>query len=127
MADRPKILVVEDNALNMELVHDILSDSGYDVIEAEDGAAGLRLAREESPDLILMDVQLPGVDGLAVTRELRVDPRTRHIPVIAVTAHAMKGEQDRATAAGCAGFITKPLRMRELMETVARHLPKRPT
>jgi CheY-like chemotaxis protein len=118
MGDPAKILVVEDNPLNLELVRDILSANGYEVIEAADGAAGVEIALLEMPDLILMDLQLPGMDGLEATRRLRDDPRTSAIPIVAVTAHAMKGDDEKALAAGCTGFVTKPIRVREFSDAV---------
>jgi CheY-like chemotaxis protein len=113
-----KVLVVEDNPLNLELVRDILVAAGYDVLEAMDGAAGVEMAILERPDLILMDLQLPGLGGLEATRQLRARSETRSIPIVAVTAHAMKGEDQRALAAGCDGFVSKPIRVREFTETV---------
>ncbi|MEA2626878.1 MAG: two-component system, cell cycle response regulator DivK [Candidatus Binatota bacterium] len=122
--DRPavaaRILVVEDNPLNLELVTDMLSDEGYLVLQAEDETTALRLAREEGPDLILMDIQLPGADGLEITRKLRADPATGGIPIVALTAHAMRGEEEKARDAGCVGFLTKPLRMQDLLQAVAQ-------
>lgn len=120
-----KILVVEDNPLNLELLRDILLAEGYDVIEASDGAAGIEIARLERPDLILMDLQLPGIDGFEVTRRIRADARLASIPIIAVTAHAMKGDDERARAAGCAAFVTKPIEVRELVAVVAESLRRR--
>jgi CheY-like chemotaxis protein len=117
-----KILVVEDNPLNLELVRDILVGAGYVVVEAEDGETGLELARREKPDLILMDIQLPGLDGLEATRRMRADPELAAVPILALTAHAMRGEEERALAAGCDGFITKPIRLKEFSALVAAHL-----
>jgi CheY-like chemotaxis protein len=115
-----KILVIEDNPLNLELVRDILAAAGYEVLEAVDAATGLEIAFLELPDLILMDLQLPGMDGLEATRRLRVDARTAEIPIIAVTAHAMRGDDDKALAAGCTGFITKPIEVRKFAAAVAQ-------
>ena len=117
-----RILVIEDNALNLELVRDILVSEGYEVFEATDGAAGVEIAFLERPDLILMDLQLPGMDGLEATRRLRADERTAATPIIAVTAHAMRGDDEKALAAGCTGFITKPIQVRKFAEAVARIL-----
>ncbi|MBS2033340.1 response regulator [bacterium] len=103
------ILVVEDNPLNQELVTDLLEMSGHTVIPADSGESALELARSQTPDLILMDVSLPGKDGLAVTAELKADPRTRAIPVIAVTAHSMVKDRERIMASGCDGYVTKPI------------------
>lgn len=117
-----KILVVEDNPLNLELVRDILLGAGYEVIEAEDGEKSLEIALREKPDLVLMDIQLPGLDGLEATRRMRAEPELAGIPILALTAHAMRGEEERALAAGCDGFITKPIRLREFSALVAAHL-----
>ena len=102
-------MVVEDNALNFELVGDILEVNGFDVLHATTGEEGLRLAREHLPAMIIMDLSLPGMDGLAATRALRADPETMHLIIIALTAHAMRGDQDVALAAGCDGYLTKPI------------------
>ena len=117
-----RVLVVEDNPLNLELVRDILVGAGYDVLEAADGAAGVQIAQLEIPDLVLMDLQLPGLDGLEATRILRADPALRKTAIVALTAHAMRGEEERARAAGCDGFITKPIRVREFAGLVAAYL-----
>lgn len=119
---RRRVLVVEDNPLNLELVRDILVVAGYDVLEAVDGTAGVEIARLEKPDLVLMDLQLPGLDGLEATRILRADPALRKTAIVALTAHAMRGEEERALAAGCDGFITKPIRIREFAGLVATYL-----
>ncbi len=125
MPRSPKILVVEDNPLNLELLRDILLAEGYEVIEAGDGAAGIEIARLERPDLILMDLQLPGLDGLEATRQIRADSRIASIPIVAVTAHAMKGDDERAREAGCTGFVTKPIDVRQFAALVALSLPRR--
>ncbi len=117
-----KILVVENNPVNMRLVVLILEKMGHSVICAVDAEAGLTLAREERPRLILMDVQLPGMDGLEATRLLKQDDATRGIPVIALTALAMKGDEERIRAAGCDGYIGKPMRYKEFQTTVAAQL-----
>jgi two-component system, cell cycle response regulator DivK len=117
-----KILVVEDNPLNLELVRDILVATGYEVVEAGDGETSLELARREKPALILMDIQLPGLDGLEATRRMRADPELAGVPILALTAHAMRGEEERAIAAGCDGFVTKPIRLKEFSALVAAHL-----
>jgi len=114
----PRILVVEDNPMNLELVRDILTAQGYEVLEAADGATGVAIARRERPALILMDLQLPQLDGLEATRQIRCDPRLAHIPIVAVTAHAMKGDDEKARAAGCDGFVTKPCLPDDLVEKV---------
>jgi CheY-like chemotaxis protein len=117
-----KILVVEDNALNMELTADILAAAGYVVLRAENAEKGITLAREEKPALILMDVSLPGMDGLCAAAVLKGEAATREIPVIALTAHAMKGDEDKALAAGCQGYITKPIDTRALPSEVVGFL-----
>jgi len=116
------ILVVEDNAANMKLAVFLLQNAGYSVLSAPDAEAGLTLARQERPDLILMDIQLPGMDGLAATALLKRDEMTHAIPVIALTALAMKGDEERIRAAGCAGYIAKPMGYREVLATVAAQL-----
>jgi CheY-like chemotaxis protein len=116
--------VIEDNPMNLELMRDILAAAGYEVLEAADGAAGVEIALLEAPDLILMDLQLPGVDGYEATRRLRAEERTAATPIVAVTAHAMKGDDEKALAAGCTGFITKPIRVREFSDAVASYLER---
>jgi two-component system cell cycle response regulator len=116
------ILVVEDNPINMKLVRTLLQVEGYNILEAEDAARGLQLARDCMPDLILMDIQLPGVDGLSATRSIRDDAALKEIPVIALTAHAMQGDDQNAFDAGCDGYLTKPLDTRKFSETIRRHL-----
>lgn len=113
-----KVLVVEDNPANMKLVADLLHGEGYDVLQAEDGNAAVHLARKEKPDLILMDIQLPGMDGITAIRTLKGDQATAHIPIIAVTAFAMKEDERLARDAGCIDYITKPIRYRELLDIV---------
>jgi two-component system cell cycle response regulator DivK len=117
-----RILVVEDNPDNMLLTVMLLQSVGHEVLPAADAEAGLALARTERPDLILMDVQLPGMDGLAATMLLKADEATRAIPVIALTALAMKGDEERIRAAGCDGYIAKPMRMHEFLAAVAAQL-----
>jgi CheY-like chemotaxis protein len=116
------ILVVEDNPLNMELATDILQTAGYTVLQADDANNAIALAKSEKPDLILMDVSLPGMDGLVATAILKRDPQTSEIPLIALTAHAMKGDKERALAAGCDDYLTKPIDARVLVEAVARFI-----
>lgn len=117
-----RILVVEDNDLNMKLFRDLLIAQGYSVIHTRDGVEAFRLARTHKPDLILMDIQLPEVSGLEVTRWLKEDAGLKDIPVIAVTAFAMSGDEDRAKDAGCAAYVTKPISVRAFLETVANCL-----
>lgn len=113
------ILVIEDNPLNLELVTDLLEAGGFVVSPARTAEEGLRLARELPLDLILMDLSLPGMDGLAATRALKTDPATRRLPVIALTAHAMKGDQQTALEAGCDGYLSKPIDTRTFTQRVA--------
>ena len=117
-----RVLVVEDNPANMTLALFLLQSAGHDVLSATDAEAGLALARTEQPDLILMDIQLPGMDGLSATTQLKADDATRRIPVIALTALAMKGDEERIRAAGCDGYIGKPMRYKDFLATVAMHL-----
>jgi CheY-like chemotaxis protein len=117
------ILIVEDNPMNMELARDVLEAHGYRVRGTASATEALEVLRETLPDLILMDVQLPGLDGLELTRSLKQDPRTRDIIVVALTAHAMKGDRERILEAGCSGYIAKPIDTRALCREVARHLP----
>ena len=109
-----KIVVVEDNALNMELIADVLEAAGYEVFRARAAEEGLRMARRETPALVLMDISLPGMDGLSATMALKKDPATRDIPVVAVTAHVMPGDEQKVRAAGCAGYVTKPIDVQAL-------------
>lgn len=117
-----RILVVEDTLSNIKLAQVVLEHAGHTVLVAEDGPSGLRTAREQLPDLILMDVQLPGMDGMAVTRELKADAATAHIPVLALTAFAMKGDAEKIRAAGCDAYLAKPFQFPELLQTIDRLL-----
>jgi two-component system cell cycle response regulator DivK len=121
-----KVLIVEDNPANMTLAAFLLQSAGHTVINATDAEAGLTLARDEQPNLILMDIQLPGMDGLEATALLKRDQRTRAIPVIALTALAMKGDEERIRAAGCDGYIAKPLAYRDFLATIAAQLQTAP-
>jgi len=113
-----KILVIEDNAANMKLIALLLQNAGHATFSAADAETGLALAGAEQPDLILMDIQLPGMDGLAATALLKRDPTTAAIPVIALTAMAMKADQEKTRAAGCDAYIAKPLRYQELYAAI---------
>lgn len=117
-----RVLVVEDNPANMTLAVFLLQSAGHAVLSATDAEAGLALARAERPHLILMDIQLPGMDGLEATAQLKGDEATRAIPVIALTALAMKGDEERIRAAGCDGYIAKPMRYQEFLATIAAHM-----
>jgi two-component system cell cycle response regulator DivK len=120
------ILIVEDNPKNLKLIRDILQFRGYTTLEAETGEAGITLAREWQPALILMDVQLPGMDGRTATKALKVDPSTRQIPVIAMTAFAMKGDRESLLADGFDGYISKPINTKELPQVIERYLDGQP-
>jgi two-component system cell cycle response regulator DivK len=117
-----KILIVEDNPANLTLAAFLLQSAGHTVISATSAEAGLTLARNEQPNLILMDIQLPGIDGLAATVLLKQDTTTRAVPVIALTALAMKGDEERIRAAGCDGYIAKPMRYQEFLATITTQL-----
>ena len=117
-----KVLVVEDNPANMTLAMFLLESVGHTVLSATDAEAGLTMARAEQPNLILMDIQLPGMDGLEAIGILKADDATRAIPVIALTALAMKGDEERIRAAGCDGYIAKPMRYQEFLATIAAQL-----
>ena len=119
------ILIVEDNVTNMKLSTFLLESADYTVIAAVNAELGLAMARESRPDLILMDIQLPGMDGLQATGVLKADPATHDIPVIALTALAMKGDEERILAAGCDGYIAKPLDYKEFLRRVAATLAER--
>jgi two-component system cell cycle response regulator DivK len=121
-----RILVIEDNAANMAFAIFLLQSAGHTPISAIDAEAGLTLARDQKPDLILMDIQLPGMDGLEATALLKRDELTRAIPVIALTALAMKGDEQRIRAAGCDGYIAKPLAYKEFLTTISAHLATAP-
>ena len=120
-----RILIVDDNATNLKLVAYLMKANGYTVDTALEAEAAIVAIRANHPDVILMDIQLPGIDGLELTRRLKADAATRDIVIVAVTAYAMKGDQDKALAAGCDDYITKPIDTRALPETIARHLAKR--
>lgn len=116
------ILVVEDNELNMKLVRSLLKIGNYTILEAVDAETGIKLAREKNPDLILMDIQLPGMDGLTATKVIKTDKHLRDIVIIALTSHAMEGDCNKAKEAGCDGYITKPIDTRNFLKTVADYL-----
>jgi two-component system cell cycle response regulator DivK len=119
------VLIVEDNLTNLKLATFLLESAGHTVLSASDAEAGLTSARAERPDLILMDVQLPGISGLDAAAQLKRDEATRRIPIIALTALAMKGDEERILAAGCDGYIAKPMRYREFLGTVTAHLTRK--
>jgi len=113
-----RILVVEDTEDNRRIVRDLLSSAGYDILEATDGEAGVAMARTHKPDLVLMDIQLPVIDGYEATRRIKADPALAHIPILAVTSYALSGDEAKTRAAGCDGYIAKPFSPRELLGKV---------
>jgi two-component system, cell cycle response regulator DivK len=123
IGNMPKtVLVVEDNELNMKLFHDLLEASGYNVVETRNGLEAIDLARLHKPGLILMDIQLPEVSGLEVTKWIKEDKELRSIPVIAVTAFAMKGDEERIRQGGCEAYLSKPISVAKFLETVKSYL-----
>lgn len=118
------VLIVENNAANMKLATFLVESAGHTALTATNAESGLLEARRSQPDLILLDIQLPGMDGLQAVRVLKADPATSGIPVIALTALAMKGDAERIRAAGCDGYVAKPLNYHQLLAAVARHLAR---
>jgi len=123
----PKILLVEDNEMNRDMLSRRLTKKGYEVVIAVDGGAGVELARKEAPDLILMDMSLPVMDGWTATQEIKKSADTGRIPVIALTAHAMASDRDKALAAGCDDYDTKPIELARLLEKIEALLGKSKT
>jgi len=121
----PKILLVEDNEMNRDMLSRRLERKGYQIVMALDGAEGLQIARSSSPDLILMDMSLPVIDGWEATRQLKADEATRQIPVIALTAHAMATDEEKARAAGCDDFDTKPIELPRLLAKIEALLQRK--
>lgn len=117
-----KILVIEDNELNMKLVKGLLRIGNYTRLGAVNAESGMDLARQHRPDFILMDIQLPGMDGLSATRILKEDPSLKEIPVVALTSFAMQGDEDKAISAGCDAYITKPINTRSFLQTISRYM-----
>ena len=118
-----RILVVEDQADNMQILRDLLTSAGYELIEAKDGEEGVKVATAERPDLILMDIQLPLLDGYEATRRIKADPALRAIPIIVVTSYALGGDEAKAREAGCDGYVPKPFSPRQLLAKVRKYLP----
>jgi two-component system cell cycle response regulator DivK len=116
------VLLVEDNPHNRKIFSGMLTHSGFTVVEAEDGHQALAAVAKQLPDLILMDLSIPGVDGWEVTRRLKADPRTKAVPIIALTAHAMRGDEERARAAGCDHYLAKPISPKKVVEEVRKLL-----
>lgn len=123
---RPRVLVVEDNSDMREFLARVLTMQGYEFLEAANGEEGLQVARSQHPNLILMDISLPSLDGFEATRQLKQDPAMRHIPVIAVTAHARPADELRALDAGCDGYLSKPYSLRDFLAVVERNLDRSP-
>ncbi|HXH91908.1 MAG TPA: response regulator [Thermoanaerobaculia bacterium] len=118
-----RVLVVEDNDMNMQLVEYLLEEGGYQIVKAASGEDALAIARGGEPvDLILMDIHLPGIDGLSVVHEMKADERTKSIPILALTAHAMRGDRDRFLEAGCDGYISKPIDVKTFLTSVRQYL-----
>ncbi|MFZ6741868.1 response regulator [Undibacterium sp. JH2W] len=113
-----RVLIIEDNPVNMKLAAFLLQNAGYKVLQAVDAEAGLQIARDELPELILMDMQLPGIDGITATRQLKADAATTHIKIVALTAFAMSGDEDRFRAAGCDAYMAKPIRYQAFLSLV---------
>jgi two-component system cell cycle response regulator DivK len=118
------ILYIEDNEFNRKIVRDLLARTSYRLIEAPDGETGVATARQERPDLIIMDIQLPRMSGLDATRALRADPATAHIPIIVITSFALSGDDQKAKEAGATEYLAKPYSPRELLETIRRRAPE---
>jgi len=116
------ILIVEDNDLNMKLFNDLLQANGYNTVQTKSGMEALQLTREHRPDLILMDIQLPEISGLEVTKRLKADDELKHIPIVAVTAFAMKGDEEKILEGGCEGYIAKPISVPSFLETIAKFI-----
>lgn len=116
-----RILYVEDNFQNKRLVRKILTAKGYEVLEADNGEAGVSMAKESKPDLILMDISIPGIDGIEATRLIKENPDTHHIPVIALTANAMRGDRERFLAAGCDDYLPKPISTPDLLRVIGEY------
>ncbi|MDY7033605.1 MAG: response regulator [Thermodesulfobacteriota bacterium] len=124
MTEHGTVLVVEDNELNMKLIRGLLSLDKYQVLEATDAETGIQIAREHKPDLILMDIQLPDMDGLKATQIIKEDPLLKAVPIVAVTSHAMQGDDKKAFDAGCDGYISKPIDTRNFLTTIEQYLGK---
>ena len=118
-----RILVVEDQEDNRQIIRDLLSATDYEIMEAESGEVALEAVAKQRPDLILMDIQLPGMDGYEVTRRIKADPALRSIPIIAVTSYALSGEEQKARAAGCDEYVPKPYSPRQLLAKIRQYLP----
>ncbi len=120
----PRILVIEDQEDNRQILRDLLTSAGYEMIDAVTGEEGLAVAEAHRPDLIFMDIQLPGLDGYEVTRRIKANPALRHIPIIAVTSYALSGDDVKALAAGCDAYVAKPFSPRSLLAKIREYLPE---
>ena len=120
--EQKSVLVIEDNQLNMKLVRALLKIGDFHILEAINAETGIRLTREHNPDLVLIDIQLPDMDGLKATRIMKEDPAIKNIPVVAITSYAMQGDEEKAYEAGCSGFITKPIDTRHFLETISKFI-----
>jgi two-component system cell cycle response regulator DivK len=116
------ILIVEDEPRNLKLLRDLLQRFGYEILEAPDGEQGVKLAGEKIPDMILMDIMMPKMDGLEATRIIKADEKTKHIPIIALTSYAMKGDREKTIEAGCDGYIAKPIDIKEVLKAIEHFL-----
>jgi two-component system cell cycle response regulator DivK len=116
------ILIVEDEPKNLKLLRDLLQRFGYEILEALDGEQGVKLAGERMPDLILMDIMMPKMDGLEATRIIKANTKTKHIPIIALTSYAMKGDREKTIEAGCDGYLAKPIDIKEVLKTIETYL-----
>jgi two-component system cell cycle response regulator DivK len=116
------ILIVEDEPRNLKLLHDLLQRFGYEILEAPDGEQGVKLAGEKIPDMILMDIMMPKMDGLEATRIIKADEKTKYIPIIALTSYAMKGDREKTIEAGCDGYIAKPIDIKEVLKAIEHYL-----
>lgn len=121
---KKKVMIVEDNELNMKLFHDLLEAHGIDTVQTRDGRLAVEMAREHKPDLVIMDIQLPEISGLEVTKLLKSDEQLKAIPVIAVTAFAMKGDEQKIREGGCEDYISKPISVSRFIEVIKSHLDK---
>ncbi|MBI5869617.1 MAG: response regulator [Actinobacteria bacterium] len=119
---KTRVMLVEDNQMNSRLVEFVLDRDGFTTIVMADAEEAIRAAADDPPDIMLMDIQLPGMDGLEATRQLKKNPITAKIPIVAITAHAMTGDEERIRAAGCEGYISKPINTRELAQTIRKYL-----
>jgi two-component system, cell cycle response regulator DivK len=119
-----RILMIEDTEDNRQILRDLMATTDYHLLEADDGPTGIAMASRERPDLILMDIQLPGIDGYEVTRRIKADPALQHIPIIAVTSYALSGDEAKVRAAGCDAYVAKPFSPRQLLAKVREFLPE---